>query len=139
MVAFDTCGQKGSALTAVQEFYPQSAGRAGTSSAGAGYCSKSTNVYKMGKCCLKASPQPLVLSSTSGSLLNLWTSPQPLDLSPTSGPLFNLWAFPQPLGLSPTSGPLPNLWASLQPLGLSPASIAFLHKVILYATVFIGQ
>ena len=122
MVGFDTCGQKGSALTAVQEFYPQSAGRAGTSSAGAGYCSKSTNVYKMGRCCLKASPQPLDLSSTSGPLFNLWASLQRLDLSPTSGPLLNLWTSPQPLDLSSTSGSFPNLWASSQPLGLSLTS-----------------
>ena len=70
MVAFDICAQEGSALAAIQEFYPQSVGRAGTSSSGVGYCTKSANVYKLGRCCCRASPKPQSLFLNSGPLLS---------------------------------------------------------------------
>ncbi|KAL8562533.1 hypothetical protein ACOMHN_045798 [Nucella lapillus] len=46
--AYDICSMEGSAFQAVQEFYPQTVSRSGTSSSGVSYCSKSSILYKIG-------------------------------------------------------------------------------------------
>ncbi|XP_076452891.1 uncharacterized protein LOC143288376 [Babylonia areolata] len=46
--AYDTCTLEASALESVQDFYPQIVSRAGTSSNGVPYCTKSSSQYKLG-------------------------------------------------------------------------------------------